>query len=131
MRIVSLLPSATEILCHIGGRGRLVGRSHECDYPTGREGGVEGVPVLTGQRTPAGATPAEIDRAVRGQLDGGQSLYALDIDLLKRLRPDVILTQDLCRVCSIDLNTVRAVAAAPSGNTTACGRFVSTVPSNS
>lgn len=107
MRIVSLLPSATEIVCLLGGRGFLVGRSHECDYPAG----LGEVPVLTGPRTALGATPVEIDAEVRARLAEGQSLYTLDTDLLHRLRPDLILTQDLCKVCSIDLGTVRAVAA--------------------
>src|SRR5690606_17871694 len=106
MRIVSLLPSATEILCAIGGRALLVGRSHECDYPIG----LEDVPVLTRAAVAAGA-PAEIDQAVRDRLGAGDPLYALDGALLAKLRPDVILTQDLCSVCSIDLNSVRAVAA--------------------
>ena len=114
MRVVSLLPSATEILCRIGGEDLLVGRSHECDWPPQ----IKDRPVLTGQRTPSptgiGAS-AEIDQAVREALGAGksanQSLYTLDADALRNLRPDVILTQDLCDVCSIDLDTVRAVAA--------------------
>jgi len=107
MRIVSLLPSATEILCLIGGRALLVGRSHECDFPLG----LESVPILTSQRTPDGASPAEIDAAVRAQLSTNSSLYSLDTALLASLKPDLILTQDLCRVCSIDLNTVLALAS--------------------
>jgi iron complex transport system substrate-binding protein len=107
MRVVSLLPSATEILCFIGGGGHLVGRSHECDFPVSV---VSGVPVLTGQRMPESMDPAAIDEAVRGQLAGGQSLYTLDTERIRSLRPDVILTQDLCQVCSIDLETVRRVA---------------------
>jgi iron complex transport system substrate-binding protein len=113
MRVVSLLPSATELLCFVGGRSALVGRSHECDFPAGPEG-VEELPVLTGRRTPPGAAPAEIDRAVRDQLAGGGSLYRLNAGLLAALRPDLILTQDLCSVCSIDLETVREVAAGMS-----------------
>jgi iron complex transport system substrate-binding protein len=107
VRVVSLLPSATESLCAIGGGGLLVGRSHECNFP----GGLEGVPVLTGQRITA-ESPAEIDAQVRQTLGqgGGQSLYTLDEERLAALAPDVILTQDLCDVCSIDLATVRRVA---------------------
>lgn len=110
MRIVSLLPSATEILCLIGGESLLVGRSHECDFPLG----LDSVPILTSQKTPAGASPADIDAAVRAQLADNSSLYTLDTALLARLKPDLILTQDLCRVCSIDLNTVRALASSLS-----------------
>ena len=101
MRVVSLLPSATEILCRIGGEDLLVGRSHECDWPPQ----IKDRPVLTGQRTPSptgiGAS-AEIDQAVREALSAGksanQSLYTLDADALRNLRPDVILTQDLHRL---------------------------------
>jgi len=110
MRIVSLLPSATELLCAIGGEERLVGRSHECDHPAS----IQDRPVLTSQKTLA-TTSGDIDRQVRQTLrsdTGGddapdRSLYILDIELLLALKPDVILTQDLCDVCSIDLNTVR------------------------
>lgn len=108
MRVVSLLPSATEILCEIGGAPLLVGRSHECDVPAS----VGDRPVLTAART-RGGTSAEIDAEVREVMggDGAASLYDLDAKRLAELRPDVILTQDLCEVCSIDLNTVRAVAS--------------------
>ena len=106
LRVVSLLPSATEILCLVGGEALLVGRSHECDYPPT----ISRVPILTGQRTHA-ETPGEIDRAVRENLGAGSSLYSLDEAALARLQPDVILTQDLCEVCSIDLRTVERVAA--------------------
>lgn len=85
----------------------LVGRSHECDFPPA----VRGLPVLTAQRTDPGASPADIDRAVRDRLAGGHSLYWLDAGLLSGLKPDLVLTQELCRVCSIDLEAVRAVVA--------------------
>ncbi len=106
MRVVSLVPAATEALCAIGGREMLVGRSAECDEPAG----IEAVPIIV---TPAVAAtdPAAIDRAVQTALQDRGTLYTLDADLLRSLRPDVILTQDLCQVCSIDLQSVRAVAA--------------------
>lgn len=106
MRVVSLLPSATETLCQIGGESLLVGRSHECDHPAG----LAELPVLTSQRT-HGTTSLEIDQEVRDTLDTQNSLYRLDVELLEELKPDVILTQDLCDVCSIDLEAVRAAAA--------------------
>lgn len=111
VRVVSLLPSATEslmvILRESGGESvHLVGRSHECDWPA--DGSLDGIPVLTGSRTTF-TTAAAVDQAVRAQFATGQSLYTLDTHRLAELRPDVILTQDLCRVCSIDLATVRGV----------------------
>ncbi len=106
MRIVSLVPSATEIVGLLGAQDWLVGRSHECDYP----GTALKAPVLTVQTTPGGS-PAEIDEAVRQSLAAGRSLYGLDAAALRALRPDLIITQDLCAVCSIDLESVRAVAA--------------------
>lgn len=119
MRVVSLLPSATESLLAITGAEalspdapvQLVGRSHECDFPPALA--ASNVPVLTAART-AFKSSAQIDREVRAQLESGQSLYTLDIDLLNALKPDLIITQDLCAVCSIDLATVRAAAAAMS-----------------
>ncbi|TVQ33131.1 MAG: cobalamin-binding protein [Phycisphaeraceae bacterium] len=106
MRIVSLLPSATETLCLVGGSRYLVGRSHECDFPPQ----IHDRPILTGQITDF-TTSAEVDRAVSEAMASGSSLYTLDTRRLAALRPDLILTQDLCEVCSIDLNTVRAAAA--------------------
>ncbi|MDZ4756015.1 MAG: cobalamin-binding protein [Phycisphaerae bacterium] len=106
LRVVSLLPSATELLCAAGGEAMLVGRSHECDVPAS----IRDRPVLTGQRTHA-TDSRSIDEEVRASLNDNASLYTLDAKLLAELRPDVILTQDLCAVCSIDLQTVRRIAA--------------------
>jgi ABC-type Fe3+-hydroxamate transport system substrate-binding protein len=106
VRVVSLLPSATEILCAAGGESLLVGRSHECDWPPS----ITDRPVLTTARISAGSS-AGIDAAVRRALEEGESLYELDVAALRDLAPDLILAQDLCRVCSIDLRTVRGVAA--------------------
>jgi ABC-type Fe3+-hydroxamate transport system substrate-binding protein len=104
-RIVSLLPSATEIVALLGASDLLVGRSHECDFPIP----IFSLPTLTAPRTHA-QTPAEIDRQVRESVHARQPLYSLDEDLLASLQPDLILTQDLCDVCSIDLASVQRVA---------------------
>lgn len=109
MRVVSLLPSATELLCEVGGASLLVGRSHECDEPAS----LAHVPVLTRSRlAPIGADgdSAAIDHAVRTALAEGSGLYEVDEAALRALRPDVILTQDLCEVCSVDLRTVERIA---------------------
>lgn len=98
MRVVSVLPSATEIVCALGRRSALVGRSAECDYPAE----VRDLPVVMRSRAgDVGGSSAEIDARVRASLARGEGLYELDVPLLARLRPDLILTQDLCRVCSV------------------------------
>jgi iron complex transport system substrate-binding protein len=98
LRICSLLPSATEIVGHLGLAGSLVGVSEECDWPVE----VRGLPIVTASRVdPSTLTGAEIDRAVRDAVADGSSLYALDERLLADLVPDVILTQDLCTVCAV------------------------------
>ncbi|MCB9844962.1 MAG: ABC transporter substrate-binding protein [Phycisphaeraceae bacterium] len=110
MRIVSLIPSATEIVALLGGSDDLVGRSHECDFPDA----VLHAPALTAARTRidpgSGRDSAAIDREVREALSAGDSLYTLDVDRLVALAPDAILTQDLCSVCSIDPGSVRRAA---------------------
>lgn len=107
MRVVSLLPSATELLCAAGGRGLLVGRSHECDHPAD----LRDVPILTAARTDPRQDAAAIDAQVRAMAGAGEALYTLDAERLGALRPDLILTQDLCHVCSIDLGAVQRTAA--------------------
>lgn len=98
MRIVSLLPSATEIVCALGRRVDLVGRSEECDTPPD----VLDLPVVMRARAwDADRPSAEVDARVQRTRASGESLYTLDTDLLRSLRPDVLLTQDLCGVCSV------------------------------
>ena len=98
MRLVSLLPSATEIVYALGLGEDLVGVTFECDEPPAARAEKE---VVVGGRDTSGMTPAEIDAYVRDQLASGEDLYTLHADALARLRPDLILTQDLCRVCAL------------------------------
>jgi iron complex transport system substrate-binding protein len=106
-RIVSLLPSATEIVCALGLEDALVGVTHECDFPAS----VVGKPVLTASRiSHATMSSAEIDHAVRSQLDGHGSIYELDEKLLRELKPDLIITQELCEVCAVSYKTVLRAA---------------------
>lgn len=118
MRVVSLVPSATEIVARIGGLDLLVGRSHECERP----GAVRRLPALTRPRTSyspeAGA--GAIDWAVTEGIAGAGSLYVLDEEMLRRLDPDVVLTQDLCGVCSIDLVSVRSALSMPKHSGRRC-----------
>ena len=93
MRVVSLLPSATEVVAAAGGGEWLVGRSHECDYPQN----LESLPALT-SATNEFLSSAQMNDAVAMSLERGDGLYALDSDLLQELSPDVIVTQDLCAV---------------------------------
>ena len=109
MRIVSLLPSATEIVCALGLRSQLVGRSHECDFP--RE--VGGLPAVSIARIASEQlTSAAIDRGVSEAIARGDELYGVDAEVLAALAPDVIITQSLCTVCAVSGEGVRSVAAA-------------------
>ncbi|MFJ3755344.1 cobalamin-binding protein [Streptomyces sp. NPDC090080] len=104
MRIVSLLPAATDIVAELGLSARLVGRTHECDWPP-RE--VARVPVVTGADLDQDRlTSREISDAVGGSAHSGSSLYTLDGEALAALRPDVVLTQDLCDVCAVSYRRV-------------------------
>jgi iron complex transport system substrate-binding protein len=96
MRIVSLLPSATEILFALGLGEQVVGVSHECDYPPA----ARTKPVVLHSRIPKDTKPLEIDRLVRQFIARGESVYAVDAEALKRLAPDLIVTQNLCSVCA-------------------------------
>jgi iron complex transport system substrate-binding protein len=109
MRIVSLLPSATEILYALGVGDQVVGITHECDFPPE----AAGKPALIKPRVDPTAAPAEIDRQVSELVARGESIYAVDADLLASLAPDLIVTQDLCHVC----------AASPDDLATALSRF--------
>lgn len=106
MRIVSLLPSATEIVCELGLGSRLVGVTHECDYPSF----VRSLPKVTRTLIPTDATSREIDSLVRERLGSERALYTLDLPLLERLHPDLIVTQALCDVCAVAESEVLAAA---------------------
>src|SRR5215468_4331029 len=107
MRVVSLLPSATEILFALGFDREIVGVSHECDYPLRAKTKT----IVIHSRIDQDTGPAEIDRQVREYLSRGESVYAVDAEALETLAPDLIVTQDLCHVCAAspdDLATVLA-----------------------
>jgi iron complex transport system substrate-binding protein len=106
-RIVSLLPSATEIVCALGAAEDLVGISHECDFPET----IRDRAVLTRSRIDAGGSSRAIDAAVREVIGDALSIYAVDERMLGKLEPDVIVTQDLCEVCAVSLDDVRAAVA--------------------
>ncbi|QIN84284.1 ABC transporter substrate-binding protein [Rubrobacter tropicus] len=102
MRVVSLLPSATEMVHFAGAAETLVGVTHECDYPAG----VEELPRLTSSRIDPTQSGAEIDAAVNRLVTDEESIYALDVDLLERLAPDLVITQGLCDVCAVSTSLV-------------------------
>lgn len=107
MRIVSLLPSATEILFAIGAGDEVVAVTHECDHPPA----AHPLPAVTASAVDhEGQTCAAIDRHIRGALHAGSSLYRLDEELLGRLHPDLIVTQELCEVCAVAYREVEEAA---------------------
>lgn len=114
MKIVSLLPSATEIVCALGLAEQLVGISHECDFPPE----IAGRPVLTAPKVDPTADSATIDAAVRQLVRDGLSVYRIDTQRLARLQPDLIVTQDQCEVCAVSyadvLAATQAVLATPA-----------------
>jgi iron complex transport system substrate-binding protein len=113
MRIASLLPSATEIVCALGLQDQLVAVTHECDFPIG----VKRKPVVTAsvlsENTPSGA----IDRHIRRLVHAGSSIYHLDADRLAALDPELILTQELCQVCAVSYPIVETAARRLGGST--------------
>lgn len=113
MRIVSLLPSATEIVHALGLAQSLVGVTHECDYPPG----IEHLPRLTSNLLAPDLSSIEIDRAVSASLRAdAHTIYGLDTDMLRALAPDLILTQALCEVCAVPTSMVEdAVCSMPQG----------------
>jgi iron complex transport system substrate-binding protein len=107
LRIVSLLPSATEILFALGLEQQIIGVSHECDFPSAARSKT----VVIHSRIPKDAAPAEIDRLVREFSARGESVYSVDAEVLRSLSPDLIITQDLCHVCAASPEDLAAILA--------------------
>ena len=107
-RIVSLLPAATEMVCALGAAAELVGISHQCDYPPA----VTGLPRVTLTPLDVSLSGSDIDAAVRALRTEGRSVIGIDLEELRRLQPDVILTQDLCEVCAVSDGEVYRLATA-------------------
>ncbi len=107
MRIVSLVPHATELLFALGAGEEVVGVTHECDFPIG----AAELPNVTRDVLAAGLSAAEIDAAVRERTLEGEAIYELDADALRELEPDLIVTQALCPVCAVSYDDVAAIAA--------------------
>ena len=111
MRIVSLLPSATEIVAALGLNDQLVGVTHECDYPPF----VKSLPKVTRTLIPHDASSSRIDTLVRERLQTQKALYTLDMPMLEKLRPNLIVTQALCDVCAVAEDEVREAACTLPG----------------
>jgi iron complex transport system substrate-binding protein len=107
MKIVSLLPSATEIICSLGLADQLVGVTHECDYPAA----VIGLPQVTRSIIPKDSSSGEIDALVREHLQTENALYSLNMEILEQLQPDIIVTQALCDVCAVAERDVLCAAS--------------------
>jgi iron complex transport system substrate-binding protein len=112
MRIVSLLPSATEIICALGLEDQLVGVTHECDFPAS----VQGLPKVTRTLIPTEASSREIDGLVRERMKTGNALYTLDLPMLQELQPDLIVIQALCDVCAVAEEEVQSAACSLPGS---------------
>jgi iron complex transport system substrate-binding protein len=111
MRVMTLLPAATEIVAALGGADQLVGISHECDFPPTL--GV--IPRVTTTPIDPAAPSAAIDAEVRALREAGRAVIAVDAALLRRLAPDLIVTQDLCEVCAVADGAVHRLASALPG----------------
>ena len=108
MRVITLLPAATEIVAALGGAGQLVGISHECDYPPS----VQHLPRVTITPVDIRAPGAEIDAEVRRLRDAGRPVIGISADLLRQLAPDLVITQGLCEVCAVADGEVHRLTAA-------------------
>lgn len=106
MRIVSLVPSSTEMLFALGLGSEVIAVTHECDHPEQ----ALALPKVTRDALPGDLTAGQIDAAVRARTDQGEAIYELDVDALRALQPDLIVTQALCAVCAVSYEDVRAIA---------------------
>ncbi len=113
MRIVSLLPSTTEIICALGLEKALVGRSHECDFPSS----VQKLPACTEEKFNPDGTSYELDQRVKALLQEGLSVYRVDAKKLAELEPDVIITQNHCEVCAASEDEVKSAVHENLGDT--------------
>ena len=105
MRFISLIPSATEIICALGEEENLVGRSHECDYPKS----IQNLPMCTKLKYDVSGSSLDIEKSVNSFLIDSSSIYHIKEDLIKDIRPDIIFTQSQCNVCAVSLEEVQAI----------------------
>ena len=122
-KIVSLLPSCTEIICKLGYSENLFGISHECDYPNS----ISGLPVLTKARVSSEGNSIKINQCVSDLLQKGLSVYDVDASLLKSLSPDIIVTQAQCEACAVSLDQVKGIVSNWTRNKT---EIISLEPNN-
>ncbi len=111
LRIASLLASATEIVCALGARDRLVARSHECDFPVD----VADLPAVTAPKLDTSRRSIDIDRDVKALLEQALSVYKVEADRLRDLKPDLVVTQTQCEVCAVSENDVVAALSSWTG----------------
>ena len=107
MRIISLVPSATEIICALGQEDKLIGRSHECDYPKT----VKKLPSCTNLKLDISGSSYDIDKSISSYLNDSNSIYRINKELIKQLRPDIIFTQSQCDVCAVSSEELKPYLA--------------------
>lgn len=123
MRIVSLLPSATEIISELGFKDQIIGRSHECDHPRS----IKDLPALTDSSVKNTGNSTEIDKSIKSLLKNGLSIFNVKADMLAEIDPDIVFTQDHCEVCAVALDDVTSAVNTYCGKNT---EVVSLSPTN-